>query len=406
MPVDRSHYSVLVVGAGPTGLAAASALARLGISVRIIDKSQTRSDKSKALGIQAGTLECLENVCGEELTLKLVNAGSPVKDVQIHLDNDRPIYVDFGHIPSRYNYILILDQSETERILEEYLNNHDIRVERQTELIEINDRGDYVISSIQNNLGNRKEIQSSFVIGCDGAHSTIRHLLRFSFKGGSYTGDFILGDVTLKWPWPHGALQASVSQQGVIASFRMKGNQQYRLILIPRTPSSKADEPEITLEEFCSIVSTLSQNQIKVLNSKWLTRFRVHHRMVEQMQKGRVFLAGDSAHIHSPIGAQGMNTGIQDALNLAFKLKRVLQDNLTLETLKHYERERIPVARRVLRSTDFAFRLALLPETDFSQFLRRTIFSKIVSIPFIQRRIVSAISEISIARQEIARFKL
>jgi 2-polyprenyl-6-methoxyphenol hydroxylase-like FAD-dependent oxidoreductase len=334
----------------------------------------------------------------------MIQAGRPTQEAWLHLNDGPPIKVDLSTIASYYNFILILEQSETERILEEYLKSFSVAVERETEFISTEERASSVLSKIKLPSGETQEITSDFVIGCDGAHSSVRHLLKTPFEGGAYTGDFILGDVKLDWQWPYDSVQTFVSKRGVIASFPMRGERRYRLILIPREEVSNDLKREITLEEFQSILTELSNNQIKVLNATWLTRFSVHHRIVQSFQKGRIFLAGDAAHIHSPAGGQGMNTGIQDALNLGFKLQRVLSGKSPLSELQKYEKERLPVARGVLRGTDFVFKMALLPENPAVGLIRRSILPKLVKTKWIQRRVVSAISEMSIAKKEIERY--
>lgn len=394
---------ILIVGAGPTGLACAALLAKLGIRIRIVDKNFARSDKSKALGVQAGTLECLEKALDPAIVQKMVSFGNPTREAWIHVDDRPPIRVDLGTIPSHHDFILILEQSETERILEEYLSSLDLVVERKTEFIEFQDRGDHVLSKIRNPSGTIEEIVSDFVVGCDGAHSAVRQVLRIPFTGNAYDGDFILGDVQLAWPWPLGVVRTFVSEKGVIASFPMKGEAKYRLILIPRT-HMPSQETDITAEEFSKAVAYLSSGKIFIKELTWLTRFRVHHRMVKHFRKGRVFLAGDAAHIHSPAGGQGMNTGIQDALNLGFKLKQVLQGTLPYNVLENYEKERLPVAQKVLRGTDLAFRLALMPENTAKRYIRALVLPRIINAKWIQRKVVRAISEVNVARQEIMRY--
>jgi 2-polyprenyl-6-methoxyphenol hydroxylase-like FAD-dependent oxidoreductase len=398
------RVQVLIVGAGPTGLAAATTLAKLGVAVRILDKNSARSDRSKALGVQAGTLACLENALSPDLAQRMIDAGRPAPEAWIHLDDRPPIRIDFQAIPGRHRFILILAQGETERILEEELNRRSARVERNTELLGLEDRGEQVVSRVRLPSGEVEEVSSDFVIGCDGAHSAVRHQLQIPFKGGAYTGDFVLGDVELAWPWPYESIRTFVSRRGVIASFPMRGERRYRLILIPAKTGAASDRPDIDIGEFRSVVSELSGGQIAVAAATWLTRFRVHHRMVERFQEGRVFLAGDAAHIHSPAGGQGMNTGIQDALNLAFKLARVLRVDQPIGSLRSYGQERLPVARQVLRGTDLVFRLALLPETRPVAWIRRTVLPPIVGSAWVQRRVVAAISEMAVAKREIARY--
>jgi 3-(3-hydroxy-phenyl)propionate hydroxylase len=267
------------------------------------------------------------------------------------------------------------------------------------------------------------EAAADFLIGADGAHSRVRKELAVPFKGGAYDGDFVLGDVKISWPWDYGSIHTFVSERGVVAAFPMPGERQYRLILIPSekkvtaagpvnastksfTKSSPKSSTDISIEDFESIVTRISDGKIRVEAFTWLTRFTVHHRMVTKYQVGRQFLAGDAAHIHSPVGGQGMNTGIQDALNLACKIKSVLTGQSSIESLSDYEKERSPVARGVLRGTDFVFRMALLPNQRIVGLLRRHLLPAVVRNRWLQKRAVVAISEIKQARKEILNYQI
>ena len=400
------QWQVLVVGAGPSGLAAALLLGRLGISVRIIDKNSARSDKSKALAIHAGTLECLQAAIDAELVEDLVRAGHPTRAAWFHFHDRAPISVDLSTVPSSYNFILNLEQNETERILEQRLSELSVYVERQTEFIEAAERGAEVVSTIKLASGHIEEVPSAFVIGGDGAHSSVRCVLGIPFQGAAYTGDFILGDVVLQWPWPYDSVRGFVNERGVIGSFPLRGERRYRLILIRPGAGATGEKPEMNLDEFQSILSELSGGTIIAQSATWLTRFRVHQRMVQQFQCGRIFLVGDAAHIHSPFGGQGMNTGIQDALNIACKLAAVLTKRTPESILLNYQRERRPIARQVLRLTGFVTRLVLLPENALQRFVRRSVLPLAVRSRFLQHHALAILSEVAIARKEISRYAL
>jgi len=396
--------SVLVVGAGPTGLAAAATLAKLGISVRVIDKNQERSDKSKALGVQAGTLECLDAVFGFQLSEEMVKTGRPAKEAWIHLEDKEPMKVNLSSIPSRYNYILVLEQSETERLLEKELNRLGVQVERQTELMTATENGTIINSTIKRITGETSHVESEFVIGCDGAHSTVRRLLGMPFEGAAYDGEFILGDVKIELPWSYNTTHSYICKRGIAICFPMKGEQKYRLILIPKSGDVSSNTTDISLEEFRSIAKSIFLDKIKILESTWLTRFKVHHRMTREFQKGRFFLAGDAAHIHSPAGGQGMNIGIQDAINLAYKIKQVVDGQKPFSHLANYQKERMPVARNVLKSTDFIFKHALLPESSLLAIAGKAILPHLVRSTWIQQRVALAMSEVNVARREIQHY--
>lgn len=392
---------VLIVGAGPTGLAAAACLAKNGIRVRIVDKNVERSDKSRALGVQSGTLECFDHFLDSKISEQMIYCGFPARSASIHINSQDPIDVNLSTILPPYDFILVLEQSETERILEEHLKSLGVIVERSTELLEIQENDDVILAKIKLPDGQTETINASFAIGCDGAHSIVREQLKIPFDGSQYSGDFILGDVKIKWKWSYQSIHVFVSEKGVMVSFPMtKG--MYRLILIPKVPKP-SNSQDISFEDFRSIATMLGGNQVEVLESRWLTRFRVHHRIVESFQKGRIFLAGDAAHIHSPAGGQGMNIGIQEAMNLSLKINAVLKGEKEMESLKEYEKERRPIAKMVLRGTDFAFRMALIKENTLIRWGRNSLLPKVVKTKWLQKRVVRAISEVKIARQEIER---
>jgi 2-polyprenyl-6-methoxyphenol hydroxylase-like FAD-dependent oxidoreductase len=401
--MTTSSPEILIVGAGPTGLAAAALLSKLGVQTRIIDKNSGRSTQSKALGVQAGTLECVEAALGKEWADRMVQKGRPVLQGWLHLNEKEPLHLNLSTIPSQHNYILILAQSETEKILEDCVNAHGLQVERQTELLETTEDGIHAISKVRLPSGEIETVKSKFVLGADGAHSLVRKTIGTDFAGGEYDGDFILGDVILEWPWPYECIRIFILDKGIIAAFPLPGERHYRLILIPHSKenSAKLNSRDINLEEFKTVVNELSTGKIKVESSTWLTRFSVHHRRVKHFSRGPFFLAGDAAHIHSPAGGQGMNTGIQDAFNLAFKLKKVLVGEAPTSTLSNYEAERAPIAKNVLRGTDIAFNLALSPNASI---LRNFALPFLVNTPWIQHQVVTALSEVRVARKEIARY--
>lgn len=389
-------YDVVVVGAGPTGLALAGMLEKGGIRVRIFDKITARSDKSRALGVQAGTLEAIEDVFGKAVAQEMVEAGRPARKAFIHLGHRKPVEVDMTSIPSVYNYMLILSQSETEKILESKLKT---KVEYGIELLSLEQNANGCKVQVKDQNGNVETIDSQYVVGCDGAHSLVRHQIGVPFAGAQYDGDFVLGDVKVSWPWEYGTIRTFVSDKGALAAFPMKGEQRYRLILIPKQKANDAN-PEISQAEFQSIVDTLTPEPVLISDSTWLTRFRVHHRMVSKLREGRVFLAGDAAHIHSPAGGQGMNTGIQDSFCLAAQLIQVLKHGANEKKLDRYQETRLPVAKKVLRGTDLVFRLGILPENHLITLIRQNLLPLLIRNPFLQKQIARVISQVDIARAE------
>ena len=390
---------ILIVGAGPTGLAAAATLAKLGIKTRVIDKGWEITPQSKALGVQAGTLECLEQVFGANMTWTMREAGLPLKAGLLHLDGKPILTMNLSAIPSVYPFVLSLAQSETERILEEKLGTFSGRVERETELLNLEDNGREVNVSLRRADGSEESAAFDYVLGCDGAHSAVRHLAGIDFHGKPYGGNFILGDLDLACGWPDDAMRVYLGGRGAAAFFPLKGGKRFRVIMIPNGPAPEGGL-EISLEDFKAILAELCPVPLVIEKSHWITRFRVHHRRAEKFREGKLFLLGDAAHIHSPMGGQGMNTGIQDAVNLAYKLALAAKSG-DQAILDQYARERVPVADDILRVTDLGTRLVLLNQTPW---LRKLIFKfapLVGGLPFVQKRMVTALSQVTVARREI-----
>jgi 3-(3-hydroxy-phenyl)propionate hydroxylase len=398
----RGEWDVLVVGAGPTGLALAASLAQQNVRCRVIDRAAGPSARSKAIGVQAGTLEALAACFGGSLVDAMLQAGAEARDAYFHIGQRPGIHLDLGLVPSRYNFVLVLAQSETERLLAAVMAHGGCEVDWRRELVSLAQDESKVTARLRDAAGNVEEVTARYVVGCDGAHSVVRRELKIPFAGASYRGDFILGDVVLRWPWPYDTVRLCLSERGFLGCFPMRGVEGfYRLILVSDADRS-ATTPEISPLEFREIVAGRSPVPIEILKYDWLTRFNLHHRAAKRFRVGRVFLAGDAAHIHSPVGGQGMNTGIQDALNLAHKLAGVLGDRLPPDALARYESDRIPVARRVLRRTDRAFRAVLASRPTRWRRLAWWLAGHATASRWTQRKLARVMSQVDVARREIA----
>jgi 2-polyprenyl-6-methoxyphenol hydroxylase-like FAD-dependent oxidoreductase len=352
-PVD-----VLVVGAGPTGLTLALQLARFGMRVRIIDRGTDRVHESRALAIQARTLEVL---AGSGVTDDLVGCGNKTVRLRIHAGNREtgvPLF-DLGLPDTAYPYLLFLSQAETERILGEHLAAAGVRVERGVELVDLSADTDAAVAAatLRHRAGPDEQVSARYVVGCDGAHSTVRRLAGIGFTGGAYPQTFVLADLEADGV-QSGAAHGYLSSAGMLFFFPLQHPATWRILAMrPPTDPTPPDAP-ITLDEVQTLTDAYTGGAVQVRDPVWLTNFRLHHRAATRYRAGRVFLAGDAAHIHSPAGAQGMNTGIQDAVNLAWKLAHALRGVDDPALLDSYHTERAPVGRTVLRFTDRAFTVA------------------------------------------------
>ena len=364
-PSVEATVEVLIIGAGPTGLALATQLRTFGTAFRIVDGSLDRARESRALAVQARTLEILDSVgLGEALVAR----GRTSARLVLHSGARTLASVQLGGIGATdtpFPFILFVSQAETERLLGEHLVASGVEIERGIELARFAADHDGVECVLRHPDGREERLRTDFLVGCDGAHSTVRKHAGFAFEGGSYPQDFVLGDVEADGPLEADAINSFIGGGGVAMFFPLGTPTTWRVIAM-RAPTDDGDRPETTaaqdspvaplsLEELQSIVSPPTDGSVIVRDPAWLTHFRLHHRQVAHYRHGRVFLAGDAAHIHSPVGAQGMNTGMQDAWNLGWKLALVSRGAATLELLDSYEAERWPVGQFLLRYTDRIF---------------------------------------------------
>lgn len=344
------------MGAGPTGLAMAALLAASGVRTRLIDRVLGRARESRALAIQPRTLEVL---AGLGVSADMVRQGNPNVALRLHArgrERSVPMF-DLGLADTAYPFLLFLSQAETERLLAEHLGAAGIAVERGVELAALEADPQTVTATLHHHDGAIEQVAARYVIGCDGAHSTVRHLAGIAFEGGSYPQTFVLADVEADGLEP-GAAHVFLSGEGMLFCFPLITPASWRLLVMrPRADPTPATAP-VDLAEVQALCDAYTEGMVRLRDPVWMTNFRLHHRAAASYRAGRIFLAGDAAHIHSPAGAQGMNTGIQDAANLAWKLAQTLNGRAPAALLDTYETERAPIGRRVLRMSDRAFTIA------------------------------------------------
>lgn len=345
---------MLVVGAGPTGLALAALLTAEGASVRIVDRLPDRVHESRALAIQPRTLEVL---AGLGVSAELVARGNRGARVVMHFPR-RTVAAnlfELGLDDTAYPYLLFLSQAVTEDVLGAHLAAQGVTVERRVELVDLRQDPDGVTCELAGS--DEPRCRARFVVGCDGQRSTVRRLAGIRFGGSAYPQTFVLADVEADGIAP-GSAHAFVTPQGLLFFFPLGHPTTWRLLAMrPPDDLSPLDEAP-TLADVQILCDTYTGGDVWLHSPAWTTRFRIHHRRAEHYRTGRVFVAGDAAHVHSPAGAQGMNTGIQDAANLAWKLAAACRGRPSEVLLDSYEDERAPVGREVLRFTDRAFRIA------------------------------------------------
>jgi 2-polyprenyl-6-methoxyphenol hydroxylase-like FAD-dependent oxidoreductase len=385
------NESILVVGAGPVGMTMAMSLQRQGVAVRIIDKNAARTDKSKALVMWPRTLELLDiQGCAQPF----IDAGVKGLGARIIADGRDLVHVSLTVARSIYKYALLIAQSETERLLEAQLADLGVRVERMVELQTFAEDGNGVNASLRHDNGRVESVSTPYLIGCDGAHSTVRNGVAAPFAGATLPSDWLLGDMLIDGPLAQDELTMCWTQAGILALFPM-GGARFRMIADTGLATTEVNPPP-TLAELQVILDRRGPAGLRGRDPYWLSRFRINERKVKDYRYGRVFIAGDAAHIHSPAGGQGMNTGMQDAFNLAWKLAMVCKGNANATLLDSYSVERSAIGDQVLRNAGRMTEVAML-RNPLLQELRNLVASTVVGhVPAVRQRMVDALTEVDL----------
>src|SRR5262245_35497648 len=383
--------SVLISGAGPVGLTMANELARFGIPVRIVDKMPERTDKSKALVLWSRTLELLNHGGYVEPFLK---AGMQCHGAQLSDGRNVVARVSMDGIDSIYNYAQLIAQSETERVLEECLAKRGVRIERSVSMESFAEKGAGIEAVLRKADGSSETVHADWLIGCDGAHSTTRHGLGFAFEGSTQDSDWYLADIHIGGLEPQDHLHIFWHRDGILAFFPITPGR-WRVIADLGPATGSGHHPDPTLEEIQAMVAHRGNPSIKVSDPVWLSAFRINERKVRSYGRGRVFLAGDAAHIHSPAGGQGMNTGMQDVFNLAWKLSLVIRGVCKPALLDSYSIERSAVGDMVLSNASRLTDMAVL-RNPLLQTLRNTVVKFAAGFPQVAHIVADTLSELNI----------
>jgi 2-polyprenyl-6-methoxyphenol hydroxylase-like FAD-dependent oxidoreductase len=345
---------VLVVGAGPTGLTLAAQLRAFEATCRIVDRQLDRVQESRALAVQPRTLEVLR---GLGVTQELLARGNDAVWVQIHAGG-RAVRIRLfrlGLADTAYPFLLFVSQAETEQVLNDHLAARGVRVERGVELAAFTADPVGVTCTLRHADGRTEQVRARYLVGCDGAASTVRRQAGIPFRGGAYPQTFALADLEVDGGMDGDTAYAWLGEVGLVFFFPLGRPASWRLLGMHPTLQGRGDLVRLSLEELQTLADTFTGGRLRLRDPVWLTYFRLAHRHASRYRAGRVFLAGDAAHVHSPAGAQGMNTGIQDAWNLGWKLALVARGLAEEALLGSYDAERRPVGRFVVRFTDRAF---------------------------------------------------
>ncbi|HXV12953.1 MAG TPA: FAD-dependent monooxygenase [Candidatus Krumholzibacteria bacterium] len=381
-----STADVAIVGAGPTGLALASVLAAKDVSFVLVDRLAEGANTSRAAVIHARTLEVLDEL---GVTERLRAEGHVVPRFTLR-DRDRALAtIDFGRLPTRYPFTLMIPQFRTEAILADRLRELGGRLYRGFDVVDVRQDADGASLTVAAEGRPSHELRARYVVGADGMHSTVRECAGIGFTGDKYDQSFVLADVRMSWPLRLDEVMLFLSPDGLVVVAPLPGGRH-------RVVATMDDAPEHpNLADVQRLLDTRgpTTGTTRVDEIVWGSRFRVHHRVADRYRAGRILLAGDAAHVHSPAGGQGMNTGIQDAVALAHALAEVLRERASESRLDEYERTRRPVAKHVVALTDRATRMATL-RSRRARALRNAAIGVMGRIPAVRRRIATELAEL------------
>lgn len=396
----NAKSEVLIVGAGPTGLMAACQLSRHGIGFRIIEKNGGPNRQSRALAIHARSMEIFSQMGIAEEFLSL---GVKVQAVNYLVKNKvqrRIPLSDFGKSLTPFPFLLVVEQSKTEKILVDFLGTQGHKVEWQTDLIAFQQNEDGVEATLKRAGKAEEKLNVTWMIGADGARSTVRQTLKIPFGGETYPIDLFVLDCKVNWQLKHDEMYIAFSDYSFAGFFPMPEG---RCRIIGFLPEEVTSKENVTFEDVNKGFAERMQMDIELSDPDWISMYHSHHRYVSQFKIQRTFLAGDAAHIHSPVGAQGMNTGLQDAYNLAWKLAIVIMGSAKEDLLLTYEDERLPFARQLVKTTDTAFNLTV-SKNSFAKYMRMYVAPRLLAvllkIKFIERFIFKTVSQIGLSYPE------
>ena len=390
---------VLVVGAGPVGLTMAAEAARYGLSVRIIDSAARATETSKALVLWSRSLELIDRM---GCTPAFLAAGFKAHGASIRSGATLLGQARFDDVASAYNYALMIPQRDTERLMTEHLATLGVTVERETRLTAFTAAADHVEAHLLRTDGKEESVAVPWLVGCDGAHSTVRHGLGVEFIGQARGDDWILGDVRLEGTGapPADEIAVYLHRDGVFTVFPIPGGRARVVGTVGKTDPAHP-RPDPTLGEIQVLIDQRTGGGFRASDPVWLSTFRVNERKVSSYREGRVFLAGDAAHIHSPAGGQGMNTGMQDAINLAWKLAMVTRGAAAATLLDTYSPERNAVGEMVLSNATRLTDIATLAHPA-AQVMRNLVLRFVLGFHAVQDRIAVTMTETEIAYTDSA----
>jgi 2-polyprenyl-6-methoxyphenol hydroxylase-like FAD-dependent oxidoreductase len=401
MAITDQHTKVLIVGAGPSGLMMACQLLRYGIQPIIIDNKQGPTPHSNAVGVQARSLEIYRQL---GIVNQVVANGKPTMGLSFSQGGKERASLALNKIGegmTPFPYLLLYQQSKNERALLDYLTQNCCPVYWNTSLISLQQEPGQVTAQIKSN-DEEHVLKCDWVIGADGAHSTVRKQSQIPFKGDTYPRFFYLADLKLDADFLIGDyIQLFLGKDDLAGFFPLPEKDCYRII--GNLPHEFEQREDVTADDILPLLSGLTESAVRIEENHWFTTYKLHHRMAERFREQRCFLIGDAAHIHSPVGGQGMNTGLQDGYNLAWKLAGVINGQIKENILDSYANERMPVAKTLLKTTDQAFNV-VMSKSWFTRFYRQWILPRLLNLAWRSEKLKTfffkVVSQIGITYRE------
>ena len=377
------EVQVLIVGAGPTGLMLANQLCRHGIRPLIIDRHSGPAQQSRAMAVHARTLEIYQKLGIADRALELGKRGEGANVWSEGTWRARIPLGDIGSNLSPYPFVLMLGQDDNERIMNARLADFGMAVEWNTELLSLEQHRDHVVATLKQPDGSQRKVTVQYVAGCDGSRSAVREISGIKFPGAPYEHTFFVADTEAVGPMKPNELNIYLWKDGFHLFFPMRGTDRWRLVgILPKAFRGKKD---VTFDELVPSIVGEAGTNLTFKACDWFSTYRISHRCVERFRDGRFFLLGDAAHVHSPMGGQGMNTGLQDAYNLAWKLAMVIGGKADDSLLDTFDSERRKVAQQLLGSTDRAFTMVVSDNWAASVF-RTRLFAKLATFAMKRER--------------------
>jgi len=397
MPEQQSE--ILIVGAGPTGLTLANDLLSRGVKFKIIDKASHATTISKAIVVHARTLEHLANL---GFTDTFIENGLPLRASNVYAGGKRIVHLNFDEIDSPYKFVLSIPQSTTENLLADNLSCADIPIDRNCELLSFTEDEQGVTAKLRRTTpggagqGAESQVEEFehrclYLVGCDGAHSAVRHGLGLSFDGAPYEDGFGAADVHIDCDLKENEMHAFFSEDGAVI-FVPFGDGRYRIIFEADDATKIKTGDDLAFAHVVEVVTKRlgrSMSKFKISDPRWLAWFKIHRRCASSYQKGRVFIVGDAGHVHSPVGGVGMNTGMQDAFNLGWKLGLAVRGLASDGLLATYTEERHAVGLSVLKGTDLATKVVTI-KSPVAQAVRNSLMSFMSAQEVVQQRIIKS----------------